>query len=291
VPLALGIAGLLKAARPRAGVWPLAALAYLGVLSHVGLDLLTPFGTAALWPLTTRRFALGWLYVIDPVVTAVLLTGLLVAFRFARCRTRGARGALAVLAAYLMVAGAMSHRAEAQLSRLLVERGIAPARAAVIPIFPGPLRWLGVAETTQTFYRARFWLGGPADAVATLPRVEPDRHRGIDRLPEVQAFRAFARFPRLTVVADGDARLVEYRDLAFEDHPFGGPMVLQLRLERSGAVSAVELGSSSTSGRRGALPAGRRCPRWSGSTRSSRTGTWPSWRLTSRKARSRSLAS
>ena len=75
-----------------------------------------------------------------------------------------------------------------------------------------------------------------------FPKTTADGHTGLDGLPEVKAFRAFARFPWLTVVADGDAQFVEYRDLAFEDHPWGGPMALRLRLDRSGAVTAIELG-------------------------------------------------
>lgn len=41
---------------------------------------------------------------------------------------------------------------------------------------------------------------------------------------------------------DLETQLVELRDLAFEDHPFGGPMTLRIRLDRSGAVRASELG-------------------------------------------------
>ena len=38
----------------------------------------------------------------------------------------------------------------------------------------------------------------------------------------------------------GESRVVEFRELAFQDHPFGGPMVLRVRVDPSGAVQAVE---------------------------------------------------
>jgi hypothetical protein len=40
---------------------------------------------------------------------------------------------------------------------------------------------------------------------------------------------------------EGGAWTIEYEDLAFEDHPFGGPMVLRLRVDGSGAVRSAEL--------------------------------------------------
>lgn len=243
LPLAAGVAGVLRPWWSGPSVWSLAIFAYLGVLSHIGLDLLTPFGTAALWPFETRRFGLGWLYVIDPVVLGVVLVGLFVAFGSAGYGALGARGALVALAAYVVVAGTMHRAAEGEFHRLLDGQGVAPARAAVVPVFPGPLRWLGVAETEGALYRSRFWLGRRGnEALAMFPKTAADGHPGLEGLPEVKAFRAFARFPWLTVVSDGSARLVEYRDLAFEDHPWGGPMALRLRLDRSGAVRAVELG-------------------------------------------------
>jgi len=42
-------------------------------------------------------------------------------------------------------------------------------------------------------------------------------------------------------VRDGDTQVVVYRDLAFEDHPFGGEMALRVSLDRSGAVRAIQL--------------------------------------------------
>ena len=135
----------------------------------------------------------------------------------------------------------MSRPAEGQFRRSLGDQGVMPARAIVVPVLPGPLRWLGVAEADHGVYQVRFSIGGGrAERIVTLPRVTPDP--GLDRVSEVQAFRAFARFPWATGVADGDTQLVELRNLAFEDHPFGGPMTLRIRLDRSGAGRASELG-------------------------------------------------
>ena len=242
LPLALAVAGTLRLASSSLSFGLLAIVAYLGVLSHIGLDLLTPYGTAVLWPLDARRLSLGWLYVIDPVVTGAVLTGLLL-MRRARHPRRVAHVALAAVTAYALVAGAMGWWARVEFGRRLAAEGLARARLVVVPVFPGPLRWLGVAETEETVHLARFWLGAQSPQLLTpLRRPIAEVPSGVDGLAEVRAFRAFARVPWRTLIADEDGQIVEYRDLAFEDHPWGGPMALRVRLDRAGFVRAVELG-------------------------------------------------
>ncbi|MGH7319546.1 MAG: metal-dependent hydrolase [Candidatus Rokuibacteriota bacterium] len=243
LPLAGGVAGIVKLRARHLSFPALAGFAYLGVLSHIGLDLLTPFGTAALWPLSPRRFGLGWLYVLDPVVLGLVVGGLLLAWNWTGHRVAAPRWALWMLAAYALVAGMLGGFAVARWEGVLAARGIPSTRVAVVPSFPGPWRWVGVAETDVTLYRASFWLaGGSTPQLASFSKEPLDGLTDLEALPEVQAFRAFARVPWFTATADGDAQVVEFRDLAFQDHPFGGPMALRLRLDRSGAVTDIELG-------------------------------------------------
>ncbi|MGH7265791.1 MAG: metal-dependent hydrolase [Candidatus Rokuibacteriota bacterium] len=243
VPLAAASGAAVKLAWPRARLAGLASFAYLGVLSHIGLDLFNAFGTAVLWPFDSRRFGLGWLYVIDPIAIALVLAGLLLTFRFGRFQRGWARGALVALGVYAAVAGATRSRAEAQFTRGLEARGVALARPVVVPVFPGPLRWMAVADAGDAVYGARFWVGALApDSLTVVTRPASAPPPGVESLPEVRAFRAFARLPWRTEIVDGDGRIVEYRDLAFEDHPWGGPMALRLRLDASGAVTGIHLG-------------------------------------------------
>jgi inner membrane protein len=221
----------------------LAAFAYLGVLSHIGLDLLNPFGTAALWPFTPRRFGLGWLYVLDPVVTGLVVVALGLAAWGTAYRAAVPRWTLALVALYALGAGALSWVAQAQWKALLTDQGVAATRVTVVPTFPGPLRWVGVAEASHAFYRAAFSVGRPSPPVfAIFPKESMDGFGELDRTAAVRTFLGFARFPWWTITTDGDGHKVEYRDLAFEDHPFGGPMALRITVDRDGIVRAVDLG-------------------------------------------------
>ncbi len=221
----------------------LAGFAYLGVLSHIGLDLLNPFGTAVLWPLTPRRFGLGWLYVLDPVLTGLVAVALVLASWVTAYRGAIPRWALALVAAYALVAGALGWVAEAQWKALLTDQVVAATRLAVVPTFPGPLRWVGVAETDRALYRAAFSVGNPSPPPLVIFAKEPrDGLAELDRTAAVRTFLAFARFPWRTVTTNGDLREIEYRDLAFEDHPLGGPMALRITVDRAGVVRGVDLG-------------------------------------------------
>jgi membrane-bound metal-dependent hydrolase YbcI (DUF457 family) len=243
LPLAAGVAAVAKPWGQAPSFPVLAGLAYLGVLSHIGLDLLNPFGTAVLWPFATRRFGLGWLYVLDPVVTGLVVLALALSWRPTAYRKALPRWAFGMLAAYALVAGVLGRVGETQWKALLAHRDVSVTRVAVVPTFPGPLRWVGVAEAERALYRAAFWVGRPPNpTLTTFPKGALDGLAGLDRTAEVQTFLAFARFPWLTVAADGDLRRVEYWDLAFQDHPLGGPMVLRITVDRSGVVHGVDLG-------------------------------------------------
>jgi membrane-bound metal-dependent hydrolase YbcI (DUF457 family) len=241
--LALAVAGLCRVMGAAMSIHALAALAYAGALSHIGLDLLTPFGTAVLWPWDGWRFGLGWLYVIDPVVIGVTLAALLGTAGRQRAARPVAVGALGALTAYVFVAGLVMGRAEQDFLRLLQAERIAATRTVLVPTFPGPLRWLGVAETDDAVYRVRFFVGRrPEEPLAVFPKLSPEPPLSSEEAPAMRAFRSFARVPWGAIEGDGDARTLVYRDLAFEDHPFGGEMALWINLDRSGTVRAVRLG-------------------------------------------------
>ncbi|GLV13263.1 hypothetical protein Heshes_09470 [Alicyclobacillus hesperidum] len=54
----------------------LVTLAFLGVLTHIGSDMLTTYGTKALWPLTGRRFRGDSLFVGEPIFIVLALIGI-----------------------------------------------------------------------------------------------------------------------------------------------------------------------------------------------------------------------
>jgi len=219
--------------------------AYLGVLSHVALDLLTPFGTAILWPLSDRRLARPQHHVIDPIFSTIALTFLIASFKSKERRTSLARIGLTGITLYVLVTAAYQRMAVSSWHGLMESQGIKPIRSAVIPLFPGPFRWLGVSETEKGFYQRSFWIyGSNTNPPQFFSKTNTDL-RDLEQLREVQVFLSFARFPWKQEVYDRGLRLVEYRDLAFADHPLGilgGPLSLRMWIDESNSVRKVEFG-------------------------------------------------
>jgi membrane-bound metal-dependent hydrolase YbcI (DUF457 family) len=133
-----------------------------GAAVHLFFDLINSFGVVLLWPFSAARPELAWVFILDLVLTGLLLLPLLLAVA-PRLRPRiGAlsRAALAAVAVYLAFCG--WSRAEAV--RLLARQEVAGAGAAgAVPtgpatlaaeppfsyVFPeplGPQRWRGVVR-------------------------------------------------------------------------------------------------------------------------------------------------
>lgn len=124
---------------------------------------------------------------IDPVVVLIVVAGL-APWRWSRGpTTRMTRGALLLLAGYLLFTVAVRDAVDARWRQALARDGLMPVRAAVVPAFPGPWRWLGVAETEDGAVRARFW----AWVVTTASRT-------------VAAFLDRAKVPWRRVIRDGE---------------------------------------------------------------------------------------
>lgn len=229
----------------RGKFFPIFGAAYLGLLSHIGLDLITPFGTAILWPLSDRRFALAQHYIVDLIISALALGFLSASFRFKERRTSLAKIGLAGIVFYLFITAAHQRVGTVRWQEYMKTQGITPMRSAVIPLFPGPFRWQGISETKEAFYVQDFRLyGSDARPLHKYSKTKVDLGY-VERLREVQHFLNFARFPLRQVRIDGPFRIVEYRELAFADHPLGilgGPFSLRIWVDEPGSVKKVEFG-------------------------------------------------
>jgi inner membrane protein len=231
----------------------LVAVSFVAVLSHILMDWITSWGTMFLSPFGWSRYALDWVFILDAVLTGLLLLGLggvwCAARRgFARSRI-AARSALAAATAYVLFCGTRHAEAERLLARL------APAAVsrAAIPQPGSPDRWLLLADDGTSVAASFVDLGKGGIEGARDPGSEDLARRGyagglkalFDHLPGVYrsrddlltrvipkangplaertlgagvagVFGRFARFPaaREEAQADGSVRVV-LRDVRF----------------------------------------------------------------------------
>jgi inner membrane protein len=132
------------------------ALALLGLLSHVFLDFLTSGGLPFLWPLTTHRFALDILPIVDPLFSFLLF---FLFFSLWRDKSVGkwVSGSLAL--AYGILAGIQHERALECQQALWQQRHHMAQRAYILPSPGNILLWRSIYAYKGDYYVDGFRLG------------------------------------------------------------------------------------------------------------------------------------
>ena len=176
------VAGLaFLALKRKAPLLPLFVAALAGYASHLFLDACTSFGTQLLWPLTDRRFAASIVAVVDPIVTAILLIGVIAAWRSARAKAAGI--ALALTLVYLGFGWLQRERAESVIERAAQARGHTVSRYEVKPTLGNLLLWRCVyltgndyvvdAVRVGLFAKPVVYPGGSVRGVAPIDLIPP----------------------------------------------------------------------------------------------------------------------
>jgi inner membrane protein len=275
VALALfALAGALAARLLGGPRWfkPMLVLGVVVLGSHLFLDLATSYGTQLLSPFSRRRFALDWIFIIDPYFTALLVLGAVGALAVPFWGPRVGAGFLAAAGVYLLVCASYHHQA-LDLARRVFQDG--NPGVETVAALPQPLscrRWhliaAAPAEIRQAFvqlpYEAALGLGveGGKAEMATVawslgcqkPAIS---YQAPDRLtiqtwtpapaattaysPEAEAilvsYLEFARFPLLCrSQSQGGEQLLEWLDLRFSVPGRAFPFVLQLHLDAHGRL-------------------------------------------------------
>jgi inner membrane protein len=198
--------------RKRAVFAEAAAIAAFGLATHLLLDALTAYGTQLLWPLSTQRFALGSVFVIDPWF--ILLAAAALLFALAG-RRRAAFATLVLTGLYLAALATLQQRA------LALARAAQPGaeRIAALAQPYSPFNWKLIAVRGDQYHVAHVNLIGHAPLVPHVfgrwhalaaaydaparPRWQVRARWGDDALLAQQlwarddfaAFRRFAVFP------------------------------------------------------------------------------------------------
>jgi inner membrane protein len=196
--------------------WTL-ALAYLGVVLHVLLDLLNNYGVRLLTPVSWQWFYGDSVFIIDPWLWITLALGIWFARR--RQRVRAPRYALAVAAMYiaLMVLSARVARTIV-VDHWRAQYGRDPVRVMVGPEPVTPRRRVVIVDAGDHYESGTFtWWPrtvtfDPMKVPKNDDRPEVADARG-DRF--VGAFLVWSRFPFWTLKPEGTGTRVTVADMRF----------------------------------------------------------------------------
>ena len=192
-------------------------LSYIGVLSHVGLDLLNPYGVRLLAPFDWRWFYGDTLFIIDPWMWVILMGGIVLARRGRMALP--ARHALAAASVYILAMAVNAHMARtAVLNEWRIERGGAPVNLMVGPIPVTPFRREIVVDAGIQYERGTIaWL--PLRFTfdrAVVPKNDIDPRVALARAaPNVRGFLVWSRFPFWTLEPVAGGTRVTVRDMRF----------------------------------------------------------------------------
>jgi len=226
-PLALALAGGMRALLAGSRFLPLAGCALLGVALHVFMDLWTSYGTRVLSPFDTTWYAWDVVFIIDPYLLLILLASLLLA---RRAGPRLASLGLALALAYVGGRAVLHARAlDAILARVPASR---PVVAAALPTAQDPFRWRALADDGAAYWTGEVRLNGTAEPLRrrekTPETTEVARVRASSKVAAV--FLDFSRFPWLRVSRTDAGTELLWSDLRFE------------RVGRESFVARVKLG-------------------------------------------------
>ncbi len=198
-------------------------LSFIGLYSHILLDLLNSYGLRILMPLSGRWFYGDALFIVDPWMYVVLGAGLWLSRRARRrgedAPWRPARVALLVAAGYLAAMYGSNLWARAVVRDGLVRAGQpADTRFMVTPVLANPFRREVLVDVGDRYEKGQLWFE-PA------PRFRPAGYgvpKGFDlpeaaaalATPRAQAYLGWSRFPFFVVdrsVAPPRLLLNDYR--------------------------------------------------------------------------------
>jgi inner membrane protein len=219
LPLVFATAMFWIGRRRGARFGPIVLLSYIGVLSHVALDLLNNYGVRLLMPFSGHWFYGDSVFIIDVWLWLMLAAGAWLAW--SRDRPRAARAALLVAVVYLggLVMSARVAR-EYVVNQWRAEQGTAPRALMVGPVPLTPFRRAVIVDAGDAYATGTFrWF---PRGVTFGRRVEKnDRHPAVRTViagdARLRAMLTWARFPYYEVESTAEGEVVTARDLRFGD--------------------------------------------------------------------------
>ncbi len=261
VPLSLLFAWIFVRLSGKRKFWTFFSLCAVEILAHTFLDLATSFGTMILSPFSDRRFALDWLFIIDPVLTGTLLAALAATFIWGSREKALARVSVALVALYITLC-AGSHFQALSLAEAHARDKVVPVlRTASLPQPLSPFHWANFVVTAEEICEghvnligkrsrsvpeggnlfARIWSRyQPVSELRYRCRKKSDDSPWIERaLAEegVRMFSWFARFPIARYArTPGGRHRVSFTDLRFGVIDGRNPFVYEIVFTDTGEI-------------------------------------------------------
>lgn len=198
------------------------ALVFLALATHILLDCFTSYGTQVFQPFSDYPVIFGTIFIIDPLYTAPLAVGLLVALTHppgARWRRLANYAGLGLSSLYLLLTVANKLHVDRVFDAALRAEDHVAERVFTTPMPLNNILWMGIAEDSTGFHVGYYSLLDD-DRAVSFRRVPKQHHLLADawHAPAVARFRWFSR--GYFTVSTSAGRLYVH-DLRFGRNDFG----------------------------------------------------------------------
>ncbi len=217
------------------------AACWVGLFSHLVLDLITSYGTVALYPFSRTRFYFDWVFIIDVLLSGTLLIFLLLSRRSQRGE-RTARIGLIAACGYICFCALNHTLAIHQLKQSAAENGIAYETIAAIPQPGLPVRWSGILDAGTDYFQVPFYsFQKPQPPFEVFNKTRRSFFEQKARETEMGVlYTWFARYPVVEEYEQQGFHIVEFSDLRFYirvyDFFVRRPFVLRIKMDDAGHI-------------------------------------------------------
>jgi len=217
------------------------AASWVGLFSHLLLDLVTSYGTVALYPFSRTRFYFDWVFIIDVVLSGTLLIFLLLSRRSTRSE-RLARIGLIAACGYVSFCALNHSLALHNLKLSASENGIAYETIAAIPQPGLPIRWSGILDAGTDYYQVPFYsFQKPQPPFQVFNKTRRSFFEQKARETEMGVlYTWFARYPVVEEYEQQGFHIVEFSDLRFyirvRNFFVRRPFVLRIKMDDAGHI-------------------------------------------------------
>lgn len=191
--------------------------AFLGIVIHIFFDLVTPFGTEIFMPFSSTRYSLDWMFIIDPIFTALLGLPLLLGKIFPRQRKFLTFGGGILVFLYLSLEMISHTLAYKRVEEVLHDRNITATSISALPQPLSIFHWMGLAQTEDGVMQTFFSVLNDSDNRSFI-KYENPRDEFVLKALQTDAgkwYTTFARHPWIRSFEEGNHHVVEFRDLQF----------------------------------------------------------------------------
>lgn len=128
---------------------------FLALITHLLLDVFTPYGTQLFLPFSNARVTFDNITVIDPIYTIPILVGLLISWniiKIKRFRSFANKAGLLISLCYLLFTLINKQLVNKQFDKALAISNIQYSSMMTVPVTAGSIKWYAVAKTDSAIY-------------------------------------------------------------------------------------------------------------------------------------------